>query len=308
MDQTLEQLKEFLRQCIKYRFWISLGAAALFSMIAYFLGAGPVQLKAEQQTKAITSAANDVKQFALPGIPNDQYKPIVDEKTGVMTKDVNSAWKQLYDRQSPLLTWPKPVQKRFREWGRQWPTNVAEGAVEVAKYDYIQAYPEYVDEVYRVFHPFDYESGTGIVAAPPKEVLLRPFVFDPTQLPDLGKIWAGQERLWIQRTVLEVIAQVNKKAKDWDSAIVRQINMLEVGNQVAQDQRSIAKGEHLEESEEIKAPGSEAAEATAAASTPSSQPDAMMRAGMGRAGGMMWHGRCRCLGRRDGKHLPRQAR
>jgi hypothetical protein len=179
-----------------------------------------------------------------------------------MTKDVNSAWKQLFDRQKDLLTWPKPVEERFRQWGRTWPQNVAEGAVEVAKYDYIQAYPEYVEKVYQVCQPFNYETGTGIVAAPPKETLLRPSVFDPTKLPDLGKIWAGQERLWIQRTVLEVIAQVNKKAKDWDSALVKQINLLDVGSQVAQDQRSIAKGEQLEESAAIKAPGSESEEAS----------------------------------------------
>ena len=128
-------------------------------------------------------------------MPNDQFKPIVDEKTGVLTKDVNSAWKQLYSRQVPLFTWPKTVQQRFREWGPRWPENVAEGAVELAKVDYIEAYPEYVDEVYRVFHPFDYETGTGIVAAPSKEALLRPLVFDPTKLPELGVIWAGQERL-----------------------------------------------------------------------------------------------------------------
>ncbi len=287
MEQAVEQLKEFLRQCIKYRFWISLSVAALFAIIAYFLGSSPIQAKADQQTKAIIQAANDVKQFAAPGVPNDQFKPIVDEKTGVLTKDVNSAWKQLYSRQAPLLTWPKTVQQRFRQWGPRWPENVAEGAVELAKVDYIEAYPEYVDEVYRVFHPFDYETGAGIVAAPPKEALLRPLVFDPTKLPELGVIWAGQQRLWIQRTVLEVVAQVNKKAKDWDSAIIKQINLMEVGNPVAQDQRSIAKGEQLEESEAIKAPGSEAAEVAGAApaSGPAnSETEAMRRGAMGRAG------------------------
>ena len=50
MDQAVEQLKEFLRQCIKYRFWISVSVAALFAIIAYFLGAGPVQAKADKQT------------------------------------------------------------------------------------------------------------------------------------------------------------------------------------------------------------------------------------------------------------------
>ncbi len=286
MDQAVEQLKEFLRQCIKYRFWISLGAAALFATIAYFLGSGPVQAKADQQTSTIKRAADDVKQFALPGVPNDQYKPIVDEKTEILTTDVNAAWKQLYGRQAPLLTWPKAVQQRFREWGRKWPTNVAEGAVELAKVDYIEAYPEYVDEVYRVLHAFDYETGTGTVAAPPKEVLLRPQIFEPTKLPELGTIWASQERLWIQRTVLEVVAQVNKKAKDWDSAIVKQVNFLEVGASVAQDQRSIAKNEQLEESEAINAPGSEAAEDKASAPTGgNSIADAMLRSRMS-GGGM----------------------
>ena len=286
MDQAVEQLKEFLRQCIKYRFWISLSVAALFAIIAYFLGSSPIQAKADQQTKTITQAANDVKQFAAPGVPNDQFKPIVDEKTGILTKDVNSAWKQLYSRQVPLLTWPKTVQQRFREWGPKWPENVAESAVELAKVDYIEAYPEYVDGVYRVFHPFDYETGTGIVAAPSKEALLRPLVFDPTKLPGLGVIWAGQERLWIQRTVLEVVAQVNKKAKDWDSAIIKQINLMEVGNPVAQDQRSIAKGEQLEKSEAIKAPGSEAAEETPAAGggPMGGMQEAVMRNMMGRGG------------------------
>jgi len=282
MDQAVEQLKEFLRQCIKYRFWISLGVAALFAIIAYFLGSSPVQAKADRQTQEINKAANDVKQFMLPGVPNDQYKPIVDEKTGILTTDVNSAWKQLYSKQANLLTWPKTVQQRFREWGRQWPTNVAEGAVELAKVDYIQAYPEYVDEVYKALHAFDYETGTGIVAAPPKEALLRPQNFEPTRLPELGTIWASQERLWIQRTVLEVVAAVNKKAKDWDSAIIKQVNVLEVGDPVAQDQKSIAKGEQLEESEAIKAPGSEAAEDTAASG--GAQGGTMMP---GMMGGMM---------------------
>jgi hypothetical protein len=282
MDQAVEQLNEFLRQCIKYRFWISLSVAALFAIIAYFLGSSPIQAKADKQTQAINQAAKDVKQFAAPGVPNDQYKPIVDEKTEVLTKDVDSAWKKLYSRQAPLLTWPKTVQQRFREWGRKWPTNVAEGAVELAKVDYIEAYPEYVDEVYRVLHAFDYETGTGIVAAPPKEVLLRPQVFDPTKLPELGTIWASQERLWLQRTVLEVVAQVNKKAKDWDSAIVKQINVLEVGDPVAQDQRSIAKGEQLEESEAIKAPGSE--ETPAAGGSGGNSPESMMRGYKGRGG------------------------
>src|SRR5207249_370403 len=95
---------------------------------------------------------------------------------------------------------------------------------------------------------------------------LRPAVFDLEHLPGLGKVWAAQERLWIQRTLLEVVAQVNKNAKTWDSSVIRQIISLDVGNPAAQDQRSLAKNETLEESQPIHAPGE--TEETAAASQP----------------------------------------
>ena len=91
--------------------------------------------------------------------------------------------------------------------------------------------------------PLRLRDRQGVVAAPPKEDLLRPAQFSQEHLPDLGKVWAAQERLWIQRTVLEVIAQVNKNAKNWDDAIIKQILSLEVGNPDAQDQQSLAKGD-----------------------------------------------------------------
>jgi hypothetical protein len=293
----MDQVKEFLRQCIKYRFWISIGVAALFAIIAYFVGSGPVRANAEKEANNIKAAHKDVQQYVSGNVPNDQYKPIVDEKTAVLTKDVNTAWRDLYKRQAPLLTWPDTVQERFRKWGRKWPENTAENAVSAAMVDYIEAYPKYVTEVYKTFHPFDYQTGQGIVSAPPEEALLRPSVFDIAKLPELGKIWAAQERLWIQRTALEVVAQVNKNAKDWDAAIIKQINMLEVGSNVAQDQRSLAKGETLEESEAIKAPGSETAEAAAPADTGAmgGMMQSMMMAGRrggyaGMGGGMMGGG------------------
>jgi len=55
----MDQVKEFLRQCIYYRFWISLSVAALFSIIAYFLGSCSVRAKAATETTAITSAESD---------------------------------------------------------------------------------------------------------------------------------------------------------------------------------------------------------------------------------------------------------
>ncbi len=221
--------------------------------------------KAADEEKKITAALTEVKQYTSTAIPTADYKPIVEEKTQVLGKDVNTAWKTLYDRQAPLLTWPETVRERFRKWGRKWPEKEDPGRVNLAIVDYIEAYKPYVAMVYKTFKPFDYETGTGIVAAPPQDALLRPSVFQVEHLPSLGKIWSAQERLWMQRTVLEVVAEVNKNAKSWDDAIVKQIERLEVGNPTAQDQRSIAKGEQLEPAAEIYAPGEEEAAAAASA-------------------------------------------
>ena len=157
--------------------------------------------------------------------------------------------------------------------------------IELAKVDYIYAYPAYVNMVYKTFNPFNYETGEGVVAAPPENALLLPVAFDLEHLPDLGKIWAAQERLWIQRTVLEVIAEVNKNAKKWDDAIIRQIVSLEVGSPDTQDQRSLAKSETLEESKAIYAPGEEPAADGAAGAEPSG-PKGMTAGGDRRAAGM----------------------
>src|SRR5262249_4700941 len=150
-QDATEQVKQILRQVIRFRFWISVGIAALFAGIAYFMGSGPVKAKAATEVNAIKGALTEVQKYAQPSVPTDQYKPIVEEKTEVATKDVNIAWKELYDRQAPLLTWPETVKERFLKWGRKWPEGEDPGRVNLAIVDYIYAYPEYVDMVYQTF-------------------------------------------------------------------------------------------------------------------------------------------------------------
>ena len=280
----MDQVKEILRQIAKYRFWISVCVAALLSVGAYVMGSGPVKSETEAQIGKISSAAKDVQQYSSPATPTRAFQPVVEEKTASLTKDVDKAWKELYDRQAPLLTWPETVAERFKKWGRSWPEDEAAGAVQLAIVDYVEAYPEYVESVYKTFHPFDYETGEGIVAAPPASVLLRPAGFDINRPPGMGKVWSAQERLWTQRTVLEVVAEVNRDATDWDSAYIKEIKALEVGNYLSQDQRSVAKGEELEEAEDILAPGEEALDDEEMGGDPA-MGGMMMPGGMGSGGG-----------------------
>jgi hypothetical protein len=261
----MDQLKEILRQAIKYRFWIAVVIAALLPVVGYAVGAGTIKQEAAKQANIIKAANNDVKQYASGVVANNQYKPILAEKNEEITKDVDASWRKLYARQASLLTWPERVDARFRKWGRKWPEDVDASTVQLTIDDYVHGYPEFVEKVFQSFKPYDVVEGTGIVLSPPKETLLRPAQFKSETLPSLGEVWSAQERLWIQRTLLDVIAKVNKDAKDWDAAYIKQVNLLNVGSMEAQDQRSMAKGDQLEEAPPIEAPGAAGAEAGAEA-------------------------------------------
>ncbi|MHC5542486.1 hypothetical protein ACYOEI_30040, partial [Singulisphaera rosea] len=284
----MDQVKEILRQAIKHRFWIVVGISALLPMIGYALGSGPIKDKTKKETEKINSAKKGVQQYTSGQIPNEQYKPLVDEKKDVLSKDVNASWKKLYQRQEPFLTWPENVKDKFQAWGRAWPKDVDPSVVHQTIFDYVLAYRKYVEGVYKTCRPFDPIEGTGVVSAPPEEALLRPAPFTietPPGPPTLGKVWAAQERLWIQRTLLQVIEDVNAKAKDWDSAIIKQIDILEVGNMAAQDQVSIGEGETLEEAPELDAPAGEGEEAAPAEEEESGAPMPGQMRGMDMMGG-----------------------
>ena len=117
-------------------------------------------------------------------------------------------------------------------------------------------YQDYIEQVYQSFHPFNPEDGSGIVAAAPKEALLQPPVFNVQPPPTLKQIWDVQERLWLQRSLLEVIAAVNADAKDWESASIKQISRLDVATPTALDQFSAVKAVKLEQPTEIVQEGS----------------------------------------------------
>lgn len=149
----MDQVKEILKQLIKYRFWIAVGISALLPMIAYAVGSGPVQEQAKKKTDEIVGAEKGVRAFTNGVLPNKQYKELVDKEANVLGQDVDASWRKLYDRQKGLLSWPESVEERFQTWGRKWPENVDPSSVRLAIIDYVTEYPKYVTKVYQTFRP-----------------------------------------------------------------------------------------------------------------------------------------------------------
>ncbi len=278
----MDQLKTFLRQCVKYRFWIAVGVSLFLPLIGYFVGSGTYNEATKKREGEIKSADTDVGKYTSANQPNPDYKKVVDEKKEVLAKDVDSTQRKLYERQEPLLKWPDVVQDKFRTWGRKWPENIDRGQVQAAIYDYTVAYPEFVSRVYQTVKPWNPEDGTGIVFVPDEAILLKPAPFKLESPPELGKVWAEQERLWVVTALLDVVAKVNEDAgaKDWDGAWIKQVLDIDVGSASAQDQKSLAKGVLLDPAPPLVPEG-----------TPVPDPAAAQAAGPGGMGGGMMMGK-----------------
>ena len=256
----MDQLKDFLKQCVKYRFWIAFGVSLLLPMIGYFVGSGAINAKTKAEEGVINAAKTDVSKYASGTIVNGQYQPEAAKKKDVLTQDVDTTWRKLFATQEPLLRWPGVVEENFRKWGRKYPNDVDAGYVQRAINDYTIAYPEFVSQIYTIFKPFNFEDGSGIVVAPAEAALITPAQFSIDALPEFGKVRAEQERLWVVTALLDVVAKVNASvgAKDWDGAAIKQLNLVEVGAPTDQDQKSLAKGDELVPAEDLKPEGAPA--------------------------------------------------
>lgn len=252
----MDQLKDILNQAIKYRFWIAVGLAAVIPMIGFFVAHGSITDETGKKSAEITGAQKGLEAFSGE-VKNKQYITAVQERTEVLTKNVDESWRTLYERQAPLLDWPESVVDYFPKWGRARPADVDPNEFSQATAIYMRDYRDYVDKVYATIRPFNYEDGTGVVVCPPEDALLAPSTFTITKPPSLGGVWDAQEKLWLQRTVLDVLNQVNKGAKDWDGAKVKQLVTMTVGNSAAQDQRSRVANQELMKSPEIEGEGGE---------------------------------------------------
>lgn len=285
----MDQVKTFLRQCVKYRFWIAVGLSILFPVIGYFAFSGGIVEATTKRAGEIKAADGDVSKYTAPNQPVPDVTKVVLDKKEVLAKDVDATQRKLYELQEPLLRWPEVVEDKFRTWGRTYPANVDQGAVQAAINDYTIAYPAFVSRVYKTFQPWNPEDGTGIVYAPDEKTLIKPANFTLQAAPELGKVWAEQERLWVVTALLDVVAKLNVTAgaKDWDGAWVKEILNIDVGSLAAQDQQSLAKGVELEPAPPLLpdgAPPPEPDPAAAGGGAPGGM-GGMMMSGMGSMGG-----------------------
>ena len=216
--------------------------------------AGAVKEATAAKVSEIDQAQKGAEGYRSGTVPNGQYTEFTKPKINEIEGDVAKTQAMLYGIQAPLLDWPEEVEPELTAWGRDIPENVGPDEQDSVSYLYTRVYEDYAKDIYKIIDPWDPVKGEGLVETPPMESLLQTVVeFDINDLPTISEVWQYQENLWVRRSILEVIAEVNKKAgaRDWESARIKRINQLEVGTTDAVDHRTTADGVTLKEPEEV---------------------------------------------------------
>ncbi len=191
----MDQLKDFLRQCVKYRFWIAFGISLLLPMIGYFVGAGTINAETTKQRGRDQGGQDRDRQVhRARASSTTSISRSAAAKKEVLTKDVNATWRKLFAIQEPLLKWPPRSSRTVPQVGPQVPRGRRPRTRSSRRSSTTPiAYPEFVSKIYKTSTPSTSRTAPGSSSPPTTTVLLRPAPFSPGQpaRPEQGLGRAG---------------------------------------------------------------------------------------------------------------------
>lgn len=105
---SMNQIKEFLSQAAKHRFWIVIGLSILLGTLAWYMAQSQLQKLYAAQESAIKGkySALDQVSGAASSHPNESSQAEMNRIIQSMSADVQKAWEEQYQRQADYLKWP----------------------------------------------------------------------------------------------------------------------------------------------------------------------------------------------------------
>ncbi len=213
-----------LKDILVYKFWILLGIALIAPLVGWKLGADKVAADISNRKSAIDKAFRSIPSGELP---NQTWIAGVEKINEKQQLQINEAWEDLASGQTELKTWP-PLMADYM---------ASLGPNDEIKYEERELYPDwYLREWMELWYILDplrdgelnmetrqYED-LGIVSFDPS---IMPIKNWGTQTPTTQQIRDAQEDLWMYRSLLEAIAQVNNEPDNISDAVVAEVVRLE---------------------------------------------------------------------------------
>ena len=192
----MDKLKPILAQ----KFWILSAVCLLLPLTGWWLATGAMALEYTTRTKAIDDAFKGIPQ---PG-PNQKWTDRVLALNTEEEQKVKQTGEYLWTQQLALMVWPEVVKEGVEKAGFR-------GEVDAkTRGEYRYAYEQELVDLHQIVSPFDATTGEGMIDFPIELIPTLSWGTSPIP-PSSVQMWDSQEDIWLYRTLLQGVANINEQ-------------------------------------------------------------------------------------------------
>jgi hypothetical protein len=209
---------------VKHHFWILLGIVAplvLIALCTLWFGAASDIKKKEDEFEKMKKQLADLKNKS--GIKNTHWVNVLEQKEKKVADQKDKVWKEVWEAQSDLMTWPQALANEYEWLGRLYflddfyPPEVQDTTLRLRisskfKDQYVNtgAYQTQIEPLVNIVDPVDAKGhGTVQYAGGWQSIITHVPKWPASPPPTVEQIWLAQEDLWVQRELLNVIKESN---------------------------------------------------------------------------------------------------
>jgi len=259
----MDKIRPILAAVKKYHFWVLSLLIALIGLFSWFTASASLTEEFEKNQSSVKSKMTSVQRISGESShPNaDTIKGIKNENEK-LKENVKELWKDLYQRQKEnVLYWPEILGEDFLSAVEKLSFDEEIPSKLLNRYQYsVRKLVEKLPEIVQARKDLSAtgqrrSSGRGMMRGPRRNLGFRSgdsqdeeeesYIVlwnDLNRLydkywwetrPISRKVWVTQEDLWVYKNLLEIIARTNEGATGPHNAVVKVIELLEVGSDAA---------------------------------------------------------------------------
>ena len=208
-----------LQPLIKHHYWICFGFALIFTVTGWFLASGALGEAITARETAVKGSFSEAKSNA--DAPNSRWVEVAKQKNEADAASFKTASTQLRERQKSARQWPAKVSEKMK--GISYQDQIKD---QLTRELWASIYGTEIEEMLKIVRPFQVETGEGLVVVDSNRITHRPYRSWTTRPPESKEIWDAQEDIWLLRSLLNSINNVNGNAERITEAPVREIYRL----------------------------------------------------------------------------------
>jgi len=208
-----------LQPLIRHHYWICFGFSLIFTVTGWFLASGSLGEAIAARETAVKGSFSEAKSNS--DAPNARWVEAAKLKNEADSKSFSTASTQLRERQKSARQWPAKVADKMK--GINFQDQIKD---QLTRELWASIYGSEIEEMLKIVRPFQIETGEGLVVVDSSRVTHRPYNGWTTRPPESKEIWDAQEDIWLLRSLLNSINNVNGNAERITEAPVREIYRL----------------------------------------------------------------------------------